>query len=103
MKRLFVLTPEAKRDLKEVFLDISEDSLDTAERLRSEFYERLQNLGRSPGIGHYHEELLSRKYRFWNFYSCVVVYVWEARPVQVIAVVHGARDVAVFLTLRLTN
>ena len=103
MKRLFVLTPEAKRDLKEIFLDISEDSLDTAERLRSEFYERLQNLGRSPGIGHYHEELLSRQYRFWNFYSYVVVYVWEARPVQVIAVVHGARDVAVFLTLRLTN
>ena len=103
MKRLFVLTPEAKRDLKEIFLDISEDSLDTAERLRSEFYERLQNLGRSPGIGHYHEELLSRQYRFWNFYSYVVVYVWEARPVQVIAVVHGARDLAVFLTLRLTN
>jgi plasmid stabilization system protein ParE len=68
VKRLFVLTPEAKNGLKEILLDIAEDSPDT-ERLRSEFYEGLQSLGRSPGIGHYRDELLSRRYRFWNFYS----------------------------------
>jgi plasmid stabilization system protein ParE len=62
--RLFALTPEARNDLREILLDIAEDNPDAAERLRSEFYERLQSLGRSPGIGHYHEELLSRKYRF---------------------------------------
>ena len=45
MKRLFVLTPEAKNDLKEIILDIAEDSPDAAERLRSEFYQRLQLLG----------------------------------------------------------
>ncbi|MFN0165187.1 MAG: type II toxin-antitoxin system RelE/ParE family toxin [Bryobacteraceae bacterium] len=61
MKRSFVLTPEAKRDLQEILLEIAEDSPDTAERLRSEFYEGLRALGRSPGIGHYHDELLSRK------------------------------------------
>lgn len=103
MKRLFVLTPEAKKDLKEIFLDIAEDSPDTADRLRGELHERLQNLGRSPGIGHYHEELLSREYRFWNFYSYVVVYRWEVKPIQVIAVVHGARELEVFLSLRLSD
>ena len=72
MKRLFVLTQEARNDLQEILLDIAEDSPATAERLRSEFYEGLQLLGRSPGIGHYHDELLGRKYRFWNFYSYVV-------------------------------
>ena len=77
MKRLFLLTPEAKSDLKEIFLDIAEDSPDTAERLRSEFHEGLQALGRSPGSGHYHDEPLSRKYPFWNFYSYVVAYVWQ--------------------------
>ena len=103
MNRLFVLTPEAKSDLREIFLDIVEDSPDTAERLRLEFYEGLQALARSPGIGHYHEELLSRKYRFWNFYSYVVAYAWEAKPIQVISVVHGARDLAVFFTLRVNH
>ena len=92
-----------KKDLKEILLDIAEDRPDTAERVRLEFYERLLTLGRSPGIGHYHDELLSRKYRFWNFNSYVVVYAWKARPIQVIGVVHGVRDLAVFLTLRLSN
>jgi plasmid stabilization system protein ParE len=103
VKRLFALTPEARNDLKEILLDIAEDSPATAERLRSEFYEGLQLLGRSPGIGHYHDELLGRKYRFWNFYSYVVAYVWEAQPIQVISVVHGARDLAVFFTLRMSH
>ena len=101
--RLFVLTPEAKNDLKEILLDIAEDSPDTAQRLRVEFYEGLQELGRFPGIGHYHDELLERKYRFWNFHSYVVAYVWEAKPIQVIGVVHGARNLAVFLTLRVNQ
>ena len=103
MKRRFVLTPEARSDLKEILLDIAEDSPDAAERLRSEFYAGLQSLSRSPGIGHYHDELLSRKYRFWNFYSYVVAYVWEAKPIQVVSVVHGARDLAVFFTLRVSH
>ena len=100
MRRLFVLTSEAKSDLKQILLDIAEDSPDQGERLRVKFYEGLQALGGSPGIGHYHDDLLSRKYRFWNFYSYVVAYVWETRPIQVISVVHGARDLAVFFTLR---
>jgi plasmid stabilization system protein ParE len=102
-RRLFVLTPQAKSDLQEILFDIAEDSPDTAERLRSEFLEGLRSLGRSPGIGHYHDELLSRKYRFWNFYSYVVAYVWEAKPIQVISVVHGARDLAVFFAMRVSH
>jgi plasmid stabilization system protein ParE len=100
LKPLFLLTPEAKGDLKEILLDIADDSPDTAERLRSEFFEGLQKLGRSPGIGHYHDELLSRKYRFWNFYSYVIAYVWQAKPIQVISIVHGARDLAIFFAHR---
>lgn len=101
MKRSFVLTPEARRDLEQILSDIAEDSPDTAERLRAELYGKLKLLARDPGIGHYHDELLSRKYRFWNFYSYVVVYSWEAQPIQIISIVHGARDLATFLDLRL--
>jgi plasmid stabilization system protein ParE len=100
VKKLFVLTPEAALDLREILLDIAVDSPDTAERLRAEFYEAFERLGRSPGIGHYHAELLDARYRFWSFYSYVVAYKWEATPVQVIAVVHGARDLAVFFGMK---
>jgi plasmid stabilization system protein ParE len=92
VKRPFLLTPQARGDLHEILFDIAEDSPDAAQRLRDELYEGFRTLALSPGIGHYQDELLSRKYRFWNFYSYVIAYVWEARPIQVICVVHGARD-----------
>ena len=100
MKRRFLLTPEAKSDVREILLDVADDSPETAERLRSEIYDGFQRLGQSPGIGHYHEELLDRRYRFWNFYSYVVCYVWEIKPIQIVAIVHGARDLASFLAAR---
>lgn len=100
MKRRFLLTPEAKSDLREILLDVADNSPGTAERLRSEIHNGFQRLGQSPGIGHYHEELLDRRYRFWNFYSYVVCYVWEAKPIQIVAIVHGARDLAAFLSAR---
>jgi plasmid stabilization system protein ParE len=103
VKRRFVLTPEAKADLRDILLDIAEDSPDAAERIRAEIYESFQRLGQSPGIGHYHEELLDRRYRFLNFYSYVVCYVWQRKPIQIIAVVHGARDLAIFLSSRLSS
>ena len=100
MKRRFRLTPEARADLREILLDIATDSPDVAERLRIEFYEALQRLALVPGIGHYHEELLDRRYRFWNFYSYVVCYVWQEKPIQIVAVIQGARDLTAFLATR---
>lgn len=72
MKRPFRLTPEAKSDLHEILLTIADDNPVAAERIRVEIYEGFRRLSESPGIGHYHEEFLDRRYRFWNFYSYVV-------------------------------
>jgi len=103
VKRRFVLTPEAKADLKEILLDIAQDSPDTAERIRSEIHATLRRLAQAPGIGHYHEELLDRRYRFFNFYSYVICYVWERKPIQIIAVVHGSRQLEAFFHSRLSR
>lgn len=100
MKRRFLLTPEAKSDLREILLDIAEDNSDISERLRLEIYDAFQRLGKNPGIGHYHDELLDRRYRFWNFHSYVVCYLWARKPIQIVAVVHGARDLAAFFSSR---
>ncbi len=100
MKPGFLLTPEARSDISEILLDIAEASPDVAERLRSEIYQAFQSLSRSPGIGRYHDELLDRRYRFWNFYSYVVCYVWQVSPIRIVAVVHGARDLTLFFTTR---
>lgn len=94
--RGFVLTPEANADLREILLAIAEESPTAAERLRMRFLKSFETLAEAPGTGHYHEELLDRRYRFKNLFSYVVCYAWEPRPIQIVAVVHGARDLAAF-------
>jgi plasmid stabilization system protein ParE len=93
------LTPQARSDLQQILLDIAEDSPDAALVSVVNFRKLFRPWRSLPELG-YHEELLSRKYRFWNFYSYVVAYVWEAKPIQVVCVVHGSRDLAVFLSQR---
>jgi plasmid stabilization system protein ParE len=100
VKRSFILTPEAKADLREILIDIAEDRPETAERLRFELYKGFQRLGRSPGIGHYREDLLDRRYRFRNFYSYVACYEWEPKPARIVAAGHGARHLASFFDAR---
>lgn len=96
MKLGFVVTPQAKADLREILLDIAQDSPDIAERLRGELYLGFQRLSQSPGMGHYRDELMDRRYRFCNFYSYVICYAWKRKPVQIVAVVHGARQLTAF-------
>ena len=43
---------------------------------------------------------MDRRHRFWVFYSYVVVYRWEVSPIQIIAVVHGRRELAAFFNSR---
>jgi plasmid stabilization system protein ParE len=82
---------------------IAEGSPAAAERQRSGICEAFQRLGKSPGIGHYHDELLDRRYRFRNFSTYVMCYVWERKPIQIIAVVHWARHLASFFNARLNR
>jgi len=47
--------------LTDIAFDIAEDNPKIAERVSSELYAALQKLGQNPGIGHYHDEFLTRK------------------------------------------
>jgi plasmid stabilization system protein ParE len=70
--RGFVLTPEANADLREILPAIAEESPTAADRLRMRFLKSFETLAEAPGTGHYHEELVDRRYRFKNLFSYVV-------------------------------
>jgi plasmid stabilization system protein ParE len=55
-------------------------------------HEALELVVRNPYIGHSRLDAAPRKYRFWQFGAFFVVYDFEARPIQVARVIHGARD-----------
>lgn len=88
----FRLTAEAAADLTEIFDYIAEDSLDAAQRFTSEISDEMRKLAQNPGIGHKRPDLTNRDLLFWRMYSYLIIYQ-PTRPVNVIAVLHGSRDV----------
>jgi antitoxin ParD1/3/4/toxin ParE1/3/4 len=49
-------------------------------------------VGEYPGIGHIREDLADESVRVHAVFSFLVIYRPETKPVQVLRVIHGARD-----------
>lgn len=95
--RNYQVTAFARADLGGIWRQLAEDdSESTADRVIGRISDEFDKISEMPGIGHYREELLSRKYRFWRVWSYLVVYRWEVTPIEIVAVVHGARDLNEF-------
>lgn len=96
----FVLTPEARQDLIDIWNYIAEDSIDKADRVIGRVHDAFVRLAQSPGMGHNREDLADSRHRFWTIYSYVIAYRGDTTPVQIIAVVHGARHLDAFFQQR---
>ncbi len=92
MKR-FVLTRRAKQDVNDIWGYIADDNIDAADRVLDALHKAMLKLAKTPGIGHFREELADRRHRFFLVYSYLIVYRHEMKPVQIIRVLHAARDV----------
>jgi toxin ParE1/3/4 len=95
--RGYTLTPDAESDVIAIWTYIaSADSEAAADRVVDRIYDECEKLSAMPGMGHYREDLLDRRHRFWRIWSYLIAYRWQVKPLEVIAVVHGARDLDAF-------
>lgn len=92
MEPLYDVSAEAQNDLFEIWRRIAEDSVRLANRIEDEFYDLFESLGRMPGQGHTRYELTSRPVLFFPLYSFLVVYQPDVRPIRIMAVLRGKRD-----------
>jgi plasmid stabilization system protein ParE len=70
--------------------------LDAADKMRGRLEAAFAKLGASPGIGHWREDLLDQRYRFWLAHPFLIAYRSDVKPIQIIAIVHGARKLEAF-------
>jgi plasmid stabilization system protein ParE len=89
----FVLTSAARADLLEIFDYISQDNPDAARRVVAELRAAMRRLAEMPEMGHFRKDLAKEPLRFWSVYSYLIIYRPKARPLQVVRVLHGSRDV----------
>ena len=102
MSASYVLAPQAAQDLVEIWRFIkTQTSLEMADRVESVIRSRLVFLARNPGTGHWRKDLTSKYVRFFSVYSYLIVYRPETIPLQIIAIIHGRRDVERVLGERL--
>jgi plasmid stabilization system protein ParE len=92
MKR-FKLAPEAARDIREIWAYIAKDSIKAARRVRLEIVDACQRIARNPRVGHSREDLTDKPVLFWPAGSYLIIYNPARKPVEIVRVVHAARDV----------
>lgn len=98
--KAFRLTAEAAADISEIFGYIVENSIDAAQHVISEIYDQMNKLVRNPQLGHKRRYLTSRELLFWPVYSYLVIYQPNTKPINIIALLHGSRDVKKVLNKR---
>jgi toxin ParE1/3/4 len=50
-------------------------------------------------LGHWREGLTDKRHRFFLVYSYLIVYLHETKPLQIIRILHAARNVQSILGL----
>lgn len=93
----FFYSPEARRDLLEIWEFIAQDDLDAADRVEREIEQAITTLASQPGLGHVRRDLTSKPVRFWAVYSYLIIYDPEARPLEVVRILSGYCDIAALL------
>lgn len=93
----YQLTPEARSQVDEIADFVAEESVDAALRVLDALEEAFRRLAEMPEIGHLREDLTERPVKFWSVFSYLIVYDPASRPLTVLAVLHGARNVSKLL------
>ncbi len=99
----YALTPLAKADIFDIWSYIAKESEDVATRVEQAIYNACAFLADDPMCGHSRPDLTSRALRFWTltrYPNYIIVYRPETSPLQVVAVLHGKRNMRRMLKQR---
>jgi antitoxin ParD1/3/4/toxin ParE1/3/4 len=92
--KAYRLTPKAEGDLFTIWSYIAPDNLDAADRLEAELFNACQQVADKPDLGHFRRDLTQKPVRFFTVRGTyLIVYDPVSEPLEVLRVLHGARDV----------
>ena len=98
----YVLTVEAQQDLKQIRdYVLQEGGFRVARYVVASIVNGFRSIARAPGQGHLREDLTPRtELRFWAVFSYLIVYRIDKKPLLIVAIVHGNRQVEQLLENR---
>jgi plasmid stabilization system protein ParE len=99
----FVLTQLAKTDIFEIWSYIAERNEQAADRVERAIFDACAFVAESPMRGHTRTDLTACSLRFWTltrYPNFTVIYRPETAPLQIVAVLHGKRNLPRILKKR---
>jgi plasmid stabilization system protein ParE len=98
----YVLTTEAQNDLKQIRdYILQEGSFRASRYVVGSIVTGFRALAKMSGQGHRRDDLTQRQeVRFWPVFSYLIVYRIDRKPLIIIAILHGKRDVGKVLNER---
>jgi plasmid stabilization system protein ParE len=90
---VYVLSPDALQDLQDIWDFVALHNVNAADHLEDEFFETFEKLTRQPRMGHTRSDVTGRDVRFWPTGSYLIVYRERSTTLQILAILHGARDI----------
>ena len=99
----YILSEDADRDLDSIWDYIAADDVDAADRWIDKLFDAFDAVGDAPGIGHKREDLTAYPVLFFPVGAYLVIYRATSRPVEIVAVTQGSRDIPAFLPARLSE
>lgn len=99
----FVLTPRARSDIFEIWSYIARNNEQAADHLENAVFDACAFVAKNPLLGHARPGLTARNLRFWTlvrYPNYIVVFRPQTSLLEIIAVLHGKRDLSRILKQR---
>ena len=65
-----------------------------ADRVVAVIRQKFVYLSGTPGGGHWRKDLTAEQVRFFAVYSWLIVFLRDTKPLQIVAILHGYRDIS---------
>ncbi len=98
----YILSAWADDDLESTWSYIAADKPSAAETWIRKLFVEFEKLAKMPSMGHSRDDVTDNDLLFWIVGNYLIVYRGRD-PIEIVAVVHGARDIPALLDRRLST
>jgi antitoxin ParD1/3/4/toxin ParE1/3/4 len=93
----YQISPPARQDLIDIRTFIAKDNRTVAKKVLARIRAACRMLAKRPQAGHLRADLAPEPLRFWPVYSYLIIYRPNSKPIEIVRVLHGARDISAIL------
>ena len=93
MTAKYFLSAYAEQDIDEVITYLANENPQAADDFVDALYDAFNKLAENPMLGHVREDLTNHPVRFWTFKWHYLVIYHPAKPIEILRVVSGYRDI----------